>query len=1742
MRIYNNLPALNSHNNMNRIMESSSRTLRRLSSGLRITQAADDAAGLAISEGMRGQIRGLEQARRNIQDGISMIQTAEGALTETQAIIQRIRELAVQAANGTNTSNDRIEIQKEVDQLKDQLDTISRTTNFNEKKLLDGSAAVLYSTSSDLVRVIPGQGSDPAGDSEGLSRDYLLEIQAQPGTVEVKGTNVFQLRAGSVAVTSDITPAGGEYSGLRDLTAKGLAAGDYRLETRETPTGGTTYVDAGGAQTTTPAVDIGVVSVNATATPNTVPYGSYSINVADEVPFMATFADTQAGVDVITGVNPTGRSGIDVSLDVTSGAGGIAAATSLNWNDITAGGGDGSVHLDAGPGGDVNFTTKANNDANIFTEFQVVGSDQRDLLAANINASSYYRSEAGASINTTLTYRGKVGETVAATTSYIMDGALGSNTTRITVRVNDGIPSQVTIDVSGKDVDQVAADLEAAVNGLGYPAVDFTTVGVGMKQVRVQNGTGFSLDIMDASGTGAAELGIAGTVGVGATVNGTLRQVDFPVINSAVGGQDITQIAATLDGALAGAGCNIDVMAVNLGGGLYRLQVQNNETRLRLEFTNDAAGDSVESELALNGMSIGAGGGATSNRVYHNRTISAAVGGMHVNQVVSQLNAAINAALAGDDLANPAADVFVDHNNGGGTHTVWIYNDTFNTRYDITIADAVGTTAAELGINGVSVRDVDDTAGTARDFNRALGTINAGDDIEDIRAQINGWGAAWLSASWNGAGFTPGSDGSHHNGQLIISNTDAGPTRREVVFAASAGTLQLFGAGGNISIDAGGTRNSDVWQARDAVQVTTSYQGVRNNGTAIPANSRTDWWWEGDVGTSNPLVADPNLPFSSIYIPDTGSTVELTGSWSLFTRARALGNYDRLDVELIDGATGGTFTPGGGYIFNDGALDGRSDVLLPQMVRTGAGAYATVSHDIDFGVLGSQADAVIYSERYAAGTYDWYAHAAYGDDTTYHFANGGVWSDYLQNVSVWRQEDDNCSLLFRVDSAGPPPQLTVQGKGYNRDGTANDFGPITVSVGGGPIDIGSIHFDDLQLGGPLSVGDKFVINVAARAGGGYHQNPPSQSDSNVSVTGNPWGSGGSAMEYRFEQNAENGRTLNLLGFFVDPANGGDDVTGVWTGSLVMQTAAGGFVAGSQVGAAPRIEMEVNYQGGTDPIAGAVLTSYYFQDAEPNEGNNAFISNIQYDPLASFNASVMFEVIDAGGSGVALRGQAHIYDKDGNYRYVYADYFRLGENNSDVTLFQDGAFPGLEFDYFDFTDVSRLKPGDKFCLSLVADGQSGGGDIDEINLFGGGDRREMFPRGWRFNDGVLDDKTITLRTYQVDFENGEVYDSEIDLGFADFHGGSALGTVGSLTSPRRITDTATFTVLHQEGVGLGPANHYSRLRDLSAFWSAEGRFLLEDPQEITLVSGDRQVTVTLYSSDQVIDVLDRINRAIYSGLGQDTLVASSQRYKFASFSDWKEGASDLERVEGSMVIRSAVAGEEGGIEFIGSEEILKAFGFTTLKQGTGNRLEIDVRDAISKELLASDVVVPGGARLDDLLPGVGLVLDPRLGIYRANYDQASGSFTLTASGTVRENIHLADRQTSFQAGANQNQVISFNIGDVSARGLDLNDILVTSRESASRTITRADRALARVSAMRSSLGAIQNRLEHTMTSLGTNSENTSAAESRIRDADMAKEMTDYLRYSIISQSAVSMLSQANIRPQMVLQLLGTGENR
>ncbi|WEG11253.1 flagellin [Pullulanibacillus sp. KACC 23026] len=229
MQINTNITAMNTLRLLNNASQAQSKSMAKLSSGLRINSAADDAAGLSISEKMKGQIRGLDQASRNAQDGISMTQTAEGALNETTDILQRMRELATQSANDTNTDQDRSAIQDEMNQLTDEVNRIGNTTEFNTQKLLNGgNAGPVQNVQADsaFTNAAVTGASGLTGDT-----DHTIAITYNAGTSATTiAASTSLTKAGTGTATGTIS---GTYTGTSDISsitvAKDSTTGDWTV-------------------------------------------------------------------------------------------------------------------------------------------------------------------------------------------------------------------------------------------------------------------------------------------------------------------------------------------------------------------------------------------------------------------------------------------------------------------------------------------------------------------------------------------------------------------------------------------------------------------------------------------------------------------------------------------------------------------------------------------------------------------------------------------------------------------------------------------------------------------------------------------------------------------------------------------------------------------------------------------------------------------------------------------------------------------------------------------------------------------------------------------------------------------------------------------------------------------------------------------------------------------------------------------------------------------------------------------------------------------------------------------------------------------------------------------------------------------------------------------------------------------------------------------------------------------------
>jgi flagellin len=308
MIINHNLGASNAIRNMSINSSAANKSMQKLSSGLRINTAGDDAAGLAISEKMRGQIRGLDQASANAQDGISLVQTAEGALNETTSILQRMRELSVQAANDTINTTDRGAIKTEMDQLTQEIDRIGNTTEFNTKKLLNGSAGLDATV-------------DPA---TGLT--VIDGGNAAAGTVTFSAGSITAAKVAEVKMEGAIGTAG-------KLADGDLKAGTFTLN-GQSITLGSASVDALVAAVNAKSSTTGVIAVGDSAS-KTFSFKSTGVGSTTQIK-IDSFANVSnaAATTKFTDVTNAGTATVISASDTNSGKNAVATATTLGGGTL----------------------------------------------------------------------------------------------------------------------------------------------------------------------------------------------------------------------------------------------------------------------------------------------------------------------------------------------------------------------------------------------------------------------------------------------------------------------------------------------------------------------------------------------------------------------------------------------------------------------------------------------------------------------------------------------------------------------------------------------------------------------------------------------------------------------------------------------------------------------------------------------------------------------------------------------------------------------------------------------------------------------------------------------------------------------------------------------------------------------------------------------------------------------------------------------------------------------------------------------------------------------------------------------------------------------------------------------------------------------------------------------------------------------------------------------------------------
>ena len=343
---------------------------------------------------------------------------------------------------------------------------------------------------------------------------------------------------------------------------------------------------------------------------------------------------------------------------------------------------------------------------------------------------------------------------------------------------------------------------------------------------------------------------------------------------------------------------------------------------------------------------------------------------------------------------------------------------------------------------------------------------------------------------------------------------------------------------------------------------------------------------------------------------------------------------------------------------------------------------------------------------------------------------------------------------------------------------------------------------------------------------------------------------------------------------------------------------------------------------------------------------------------------------------------------------------------------------------------------------------------------------------------------------------------------------------------------------------------STLAEISNFCNSEGKCILEKPQTLTITQGNGNKTnITLYENDTIYDVATKINNAIANSLNQGKYTDNSD--KFCTISDGTDNTSESVykrmpmydddgnftgyEIHATMLIRSVIPGKAGELYFSGDQELLNALGLNTIQSSSESIYAVSVSEAHSGKVIASDMKITGNILHGAISPNVDVEFDS-MAERRAVWNEKTKSYVLSDNSIYTSILHLKDNKIMLQIGANNGEKLSVQIGSSSSEALEISEVNVLTRETASRSISIIDNALDKVLSQRAKIGTYENALQRTMEILAATNMNLTTAESRIRDADMAKTMMNFVKLQILNQTETSMLAQSNQLPNSVLKLM------
>lgn len=325
----------------------------------------------------------------------------------------------------------------------------------------------------------------------------------------------------------------------------------------------------------------------------------------------------------------------------------------------------------------------------------------------------------------------------------------------------------------------------------------------------------------------------------------------------------------------------------------------------------------------------------------------------------------------------------------------------------------------------------------------------------------------------------------------------------------------------------------------------------------------------------------------------------------------------------------------------------------------------------------------------------------------------------------------------------------------------------------------------------------------------------------------------------------------------------------------------------------------------------------------------------------------------------------------------------------------------------------------------------------------------------------------------------------------------------------------------------------KLKDIGLFTNADGRMILDNTQELTIYGGNgTSATIYVEGNDTIQDFADKLANAIANelGMGSDTISTSDLVQFIADGAQTSNNAA----VPGTFVIQTALMGSASELKFSGDENLINALSLTTIQNAKEADMTVTVYDAHTGSKVGSDTVSDGILR--GVIKGIDVKINTAAGV-TANFDANTMSMTFNKNAqNAVAYLHVVNNRTEAQIGASEGQTFDISIGEMNTTSLEIDNAFVTSFDDAQKAITKFDQALTKVTSARATIGAQINRLEYAMQNISTTKENLTAAESRIRDLDIAAESATYARNQILVQSATAMVAQANQLPQTFLSLI------